>query len=32
VGARYFVRKPYDPNALLALIREALREASAWDG
>jgi DNA-binding response OmpR family regulator len=25
VGGSYFVRKPYDPNVLLALIHEALR-------
>ena len=27
VGCTYFVRKPYDPNALLVLIDTALREA-----
>lgn len=26
-GSRYFVRKPYDPNALLLLIRDCLLEA-----
>ena len=26
-GCHYFVRKPYDPNALLTLIRQAIREA-----
>ena len=26
-GCQYFVRKPYDPNALLALIRQALEAA-----
>lgn len=26
-GSRYFVRKPYDPNALLLLIRDALDES-----
>jgi two-component system alkaline phosphatase synthesis response regulator PhoP len=25
-GCRYYVRKPYDPNALLLLIQQALRE------
>ena len=30
-GGRYFVRKPYDPNALLVLIRHAIHEAGAWD-
>jgi CheY-like chemotaxis protein len=27
-GSQYFVRKPYDPNALLVLIHEAL---VGWD-
>ena len=31
VGCRYFVRKPYDPNALLVLIRQSIEEAGAWD-
>lgn len=26
-GCRYYVRKPYDPNALLLLIQQALRES-----
>ena len=26
-GCTYFVRKPYDPNALLVLIRQAIGEA-----
>jgi two-component system phosphate regulon response regulator PhoB/two-component system alkaline phosphatase synthesis response regulator PhoP len=26
-GCHYFLRKPYDPNALLVLIRQAIREA-----
>ncbi|HUT13567.1 MAG TPA: response regulator [Thermoguttaceae bacterium] len=30
-GCCYFLRKPYDPNAMLILIRQAIREASAWD-
>ncbi len=30
-GCRYYLRKPYDPNALLVLIREAIREAAEWD-
>jgi hypothetical protein len=25
-GCRYYVRKPYDPNALLLLIQQALNE------
>ncbi len=29
-GSQYFVRKPYDPNALLVLIRNALDEARQW--
>lgn len=29
-GSRYFLRKPYDPNALLLLIRDALDDGS-WD-
>jgi CheY-like chemotaxis protein len=29
-GCDYFVRKPYDPNALLVLIRQALHERKAW--
>jgi len=29
-GCHYFVRKPYDPNVLLTLIRQAIREASDW--
>ncbi len=27
VGCQYFVRKPYDPNALLVLIRQAIEES-----
>jgi len=29
-GCHYFLRKPYDPNALLVLIRQAVRNASDW--
>jgi len=29
-GCYYFVRKPYDPNALLVLIRQAIKEAAGW--
>ena len=29
-GCRYFVRKPYDPNALLILIEQAIAEAESW--
>ena len=29
-GCYYFVRKPYDPNALLVLIRQAICEAEGW--
>ena len=28
-GCYYFVRKPYDPNALLVLIRQAIEEAGS---
>jgi CheY-like chemotaxis protein len=31
-GCWFFVRKPYDPNALLVLIRQALYERHAWAG
>jgi CheY-like chemotaxis protein len=31
VGCHYFVRKPYDPNALLILIRHAIRESADWN-
>jgi DNA-binding response OmpR family regulator len=32
-GCRYYVRKPYDPNALLLLIQQALRECedAEWE-
>ena len=30
-GAQYFLRKPYDPNALLVLIRAALTESWEWN-
>ncbi|MBW3599334.1 MAG: response regulator [Planctomycetes bacterium] len=29
-GCQYFVRKPYDPNALLVLIESAIAEAAGW--
>jgi len=29
-GSRYFLRKPYDPNALLLLIRDAVAEG-CWE-
>jgi DNA-binding response OmpR family regulator len=29
-GSHYFLRKPYDPNALLVLIRQAIGEAGDW--
>jgi CheY-like chemotaxis protein len=29
-GCHYFVRKPYDPNALLILIHQAIRESRPW--
>jgi len=31
-GCHYFVRKPYDPNALLILIHQAIRESRQWGG
>ena len=30
-GCCYFVRKPYDPNALLILIRQAMQDSADWD-
>lgn len=30
-GCHYFVRKPYDPNVLLVLIRQAILETGGWD-
>ena len=30
-GGRYFLRKPYDPNVLLILIRQAISESDGWD-
>ena len=30
VGSQFYVRKPYDPNALLILIQTAIREAEEW--
>jgi CheY-like chemotaxis protein len=29
-GCQYFVRKPYDPNALLILIQHAIGESQSW--
>jgi CheY-like chemotaxis protein len=31
-GCQYYLRKPYDPNALLTLIRDALDSARECDG
>jgi DNA-binding response OmpR family regulator len=31
-GCHYFLRKPYDPNALLVLIRQAIRDSGGWAG
>jgi CheY-like chemotaxis protein len=31
-GCHYFLRKPYDPNALLVLIRQAIHDAGGCDG
>lgn len=30
-GCQYFIRKPYDPNALLILVRQAIDEALQWN-
>ena len=30
-GCHYFVHKPYDPNALLTLIRQAIHDIGSWD-
>lgn len=30
-GGQFFVRKPYDPNVLLILIRQAIEETRRWD-
>ena len=30
-GCHYFLRKPYDPNALLVLIRQAIGDVNDWD-
>ena len=30
-GCQFFVRKPYDPNVLLMLIRQSLHDAAHWD-
>ena len=29
-GAHFFVRKPFDPNALLVLIKQAIRDTMLW--
>ena len=29
-GCKFFVRKPYDPNALLILIEQAISETDQW--
>ena len=31
VGCQYYVRKPYDPNALLVLVQTAIAESRDWD-
>ncbi|MDZ7617277.1 MAG: response regulator [Patescibacteria group bacterium] len=30
-GCQFFVRKPYDPNVLLMLIRQSIHDANHWD-
>lgn len=29
-GCQYYVRKPYDPNALLTLVKSAIAESQGW--
>lgn len=29
-GAHFFVRKPFDPNALLVLVKQAIRDTMLW--
>jgi len=29
-GATFYVRKPYDPNALLLLVHKAINDAKSW--
>jgi len=29
-GCQYFIRKPYDPNALLILVQQAIEESLNW--
>jgi DNA-binding response OmpR family regulator len=31
-GCHYFLRKPYDPNALLVLVRQAICDSNSRDG
>lgn len=31
-GCHYFLRKPYDPSALLVLIRQSISDANDWGG
>ena len=31
-GCHYFLRKPYDPSALLVLISQSIGDANDWDG
>lgn len=30
-GASFFLHKPYDPNAVLALVERAIEESKSWD-
>jgi len=30
-GCCYFLRKPYDPSALLLLVRQAIQDAESWN-
>jgi len=29
-GARFYVRKPYDPNTVVAILEQAVSDAQAW--
>ncbi|MBA2117243.1 response regulator [Bremerella alba] len=29
-GARFYVRKPYDPNTVVAILEQAVNDAQAW--
>lgn len=29
-GARFYVRKPYDPNTVVAILEQAIQDSQAW--